>query len=321
MNGMQTKYAAGECFDHGALAVGSAAAGHRIAYWQYGNPDGKAAVYLHGGPGAGSSPATAGLFNPAEYRIVLFDQRGCGQSTPHASVEENTTWDLVSDIEQLREHLGIAQWLVCGGSWGSALALAYAQTHPASVRALVLRGIFTLRKEELLWFYQEGASWIFPDLWEGFVAPIPQAERGDLLHAYHKRLMGDDKAAQMQCAKAWSFWEGATLSLGQDTQREADFSQDEFALAFARIENHYFVNGGFWESDSQLIDNAARLKDIPSVIVQGRYDIVTPMHTAWALSKAMPHAQLKIIPTAGHAVSEPGIVTALTAATDQFLTL
>lgn len=313
---MKTLYPAGDFFDAGFLPVSG---GHTIAYWQYGNPQGAPAVYLHGGPGAGSNPATAGLFDPTRYRIVLFDQRGCGKSTPHASIENNTTWDLVADTERLREHLGIGKWLVCGGSWGSALALAYAQTHPAAVTALVLRGIFTLRRAELLWFYQEGASWIFPDLWEGFLAPIPPDERGDLLHAYHRRLTGSDRAAQLAAAKAWSRWEGQTLSLAPDNVREEEFAQDDFALAFARIENHYFVNGGFFDADGQLIARANILKDIPTTIVQGRYDIVTPMQTAWALARAMPHARLRVIGDAGHAVSEPGIITAITQATDSYL--
>ena len=302
-------------FSSGRIQCGSL---HEISYEEYGNPDGKPAVYLHGGPGAGSHPSMAQYFNPEKYRIVLFDQRGCGKSTPHAELRENTTWDLVADMERIRSHLNISKWLVCGGSWGSALALAYAQTHPEAVTEIVLRGIFTLRRSELLWFYQEGASWVFPDLWEGFLAPIPLAERGDLMSAYHRRLTGDDPEERLACAKAWSRWEGATLSLLSDPKREENFSDDAFATAFARIECHYFVNGGFFESDGQLIANAAKIRHIPSVIIQGRYDIVTPAKTAWELHRALPESSLKIVPDAGHSATEPGIAREIVAATDRF---
>lgn len=312
---MKTLYEYGEPFDSGMLDVGD---GHCISYRQFGNPDGRAAVYLHGGPGAGSSAETAGLFNPALYRIVLFDQRGCGASTPHAELAANTTWHLVEDMEKLRRHLGIEKWLVCGGSWGSALALAYAETHPAPVTEIILRGIFTLRRAELLWFYQEGTSWLYPDLWQQYLAPIPPAERGDMMSAYYRRLTGADEALRLACAKAWSAWEGATLSFAADAAREAHFSGDQFALAFARIECHYFVHGGFFEYDGQLLANAARLKDIPTVIVQGRYDVVTPMRTAWELAQALPSARFAVVGDAGHAVTEPGITDAIIAATDAF---
>ena len=311
----RSPYEINKPYDTGMLEVGD---GHRIAYQQYGNPSGKAAVYLHGGPGAGSSAATAGLFNPRQYRIILFDQRGCGASTPHAELHANTTWHLVEDMERLRRHLQIEKWLVCGGSWGSALALAYAQTHPQPVTELILRGIFTLRREELLWFYQDGASWLFPDLWQAFIAPIPPAERGDLMSAYYRRLTGADETARLACAQAWSQWEGATLSLAQDKTREEEFGDAHFALAFARIECHYFVHGGFMKYDGQLIAEAGKLAHIPSVIVQGRYDVVTPAQTAWALKQQMPQAQWRLIEDAGHAVTEPGITAAIVEATDAF---
>lgn len=302
-------------YDHGMLNVGD---GHQIAYWQFGSPGGKPAVYLHGGPGAGSGLNTARLFDPQQYRIILFDQRGCGASLPHADLTANTTWHLVADMEKLRRHLQIEKWLVCGGSWGSALAMAYAQTHPAAVSEIVLRGIFTLRRAELLWFYQEGASWLFPDLWQAFLAPIPPAERGDMMSAYYRRLTGDDQTQRRRCAKAWSGWEGATLSLLADQRRETSFADEQFALAFARIECHYFVHGGFFDFDGQLLAQAERLAAIPTVIVQGRYDIVTPMQTAWELAQALPDAEFVVVPDAGHAVTEAGITSAIIAATNRF---
>ncbi|ODN64614.1 prolyl aminopeptidase, partial [Burkholderia cenocepacia] len=238
-------------------------------------------------------------------------------STPHASLENNTTWDLVADIERLREMVGAEQWLVFGGSWGSALAIAYAETHPERVSALIVRGIFTMRRAELLWYYQEGASWLFPDHWEDFLAPIPEAERGDLMAAYHRRLTGDDEAAKLEAARAWSIWEGRTITLLPDPALAAHFADGHYALAFARIENHYFVNKGFVE-EGQLLRDAHRLAGIPGVIVQGRYDIATPARTAWELSKAWPDATFEIVPGAGHAYNEPGILEALVAATDRF---
>ena len=291
---------------------------HELHYEEVGNPDGKPVVFLHGGPGGGIDPDHRRYFDPKAYRIVLFDQRGCGKSTPHASLEENTTWDLVADIERLREHLGIDSWQVFGGSWGSTLALAYAQTHPDRVTELVLRGIFLLRRSELLWFYQEGASHIFPDIWEGYVAPIPEIERGDMMAAYYKRLTGNDAAICQEAAKAWSVWEGSTLSLWPDPEREAHSGEDDFALAFARIECHYFVNGGFFERDGQRLEDVDKIRHIPTVIVQGRYDICTPIRTAWDLHKAWPEADFRLVSDAGHAGSEPGNVHELVSATDRF---
>ncbi len=311
---LHTLYPPIEPYRQGRLEVGD---GH-ILYWELcGNPHGKPAVFLHGGPGAGCSPIHRRQFDPARYNVLLFDQRGCGRSTPHASLDANTTWHLVEDIERLRTLVGIERWLVFGGSWGSALALAYAETHPGRVTELVLRGIFALRHAELQWYYQEGASWLFPDKWERFLAPIPEAERGDLIAAYHRRLTHSDRAVRIEAAKAWSLWEGETITLLPN----ADFTQlhgeDEFALAFARIENHYFVNKGFLR-EGQLIADAARLRAIPGVIVQGRYDIATPARTAWDLHRAWPEARFELVPDAGHAFSEPGIVDRLVGATDRF---
>jgi proline iminopeptidase len=304
-----------EPYRTGHLAVGS---GHTIYFEESGNPDGQPALFLHGGPGGGSQPSQRRFFDPAHYRIILFDQRGCGRSTPYASLVDNTTWHLVSDIEALRAHLGIKRWLVLGGSWGSTLALAYAQTHPDQVSHLVLRGIFLLRKWEIDWFYQSGADAIYPDAFENYLAPIPPEERGDLLHAYYRRLTGTDEQAQILAARAWSRWEGATLSLLPDPDREARFGEDTYALAFARIESHYFVNRGFFRQDDQLLVDAHRLRAIPGVIVQGRYDVVTPLRSAFDLHKAWPEAKFEIIPDAGHATSEPGIIDALVRAADSF---
>ena len=291
---------------------------HEIYVEECGNPKGKPVIFVHGGPGGGCAPDYRRLFDPTAYRIVLFDQRGCGRSRPHAELTDNTTWHLVSDMEAIRSHLGIERWQVFGGSWGSTLALAYAETHPERATELILRGIFTLRCKELLWFYQEGASNVFPDAWEKFLAPIPADERGDLMAAYYRRLTGPDPAVRLEAAKAWSMWEGSTLSLYPDDRRVADFGRDDYAIAFARIECHYFVNKGFFESDTQLIDNVGRIRHIPAVIVQGRYDMCTPMRTAWDLSRAWPEADLKIVPDAGHAFTEPGIRHALILATDRF---
>ncbi|MFL5186394.1 MAG: prolyl aminopeptidase [Microvirga sp.] len=311
---MRTFYPEIEPYDHGMLDVGD---GHRV-YWELcGNPDGKPVVFLHGGPGGGCTPAQRRLFDPEKYRILLFDQRGCGRSTPYASLEANTTWHLVADIERLREMTGVDKWMVFGGSWGSTLALAYAETHPERVTELVLRGIFTLRRSELLWYYQEGASWIFPDKWEAFLAAIPEAERGDLMAAYRKRLTDPDPAVQAKAARAWSLWEGETITLLHNQGYSDQFGDEHYAIAFARIENHYFVNEG-WFEEGQLIRNAHRLKGIPGVIIQGRYDVATPPKTAWDLHKAWPEAQFIMVPDAGHAVSEPGITHHLIEATDAF---
>ncbi|MDE2175471.1 MAG: prolyl aminopeptidase [Betaproteobacteria bacterium] len=311
---LRTYYPPIEPFKTGVLDTGE---GHQI-YWELcGNPQGRPAVFLHGGPGSGCSPDHRRLFDPQRYCVLLFDQRGCGRSTPHASLENNTTWHLVADIERLRTLLGVDRWLVFGGSWGSTLALAYAQTHTARVSALILRGIFTLRREELLWFYQEGASWLFPDLWEGFLAPIPEAERGDLIGAYRKRLTGADPAAQLACARAWSVWEGQTIRLLPDAVNAAHHAQDAFSLAFARIENHYFVHEG-WMEQGQLIRDAGKLAEVPGVIVQGRYDVCTPVRSAWDLHRAWPQADFQLVPDAGHAYNEPGILSRLIEATDRF---
>lgn len=311
---MRTLYPEIEPYEHGMLDVGD---GHRV-YWELcGNPKGKPVVFLHGGPGGGFSPSQRRFFDPEKYRILLFDQRGCGRSQPYASLEANTTWHLVADIERLREMIGVEKWMVFGGSWGSTLALAYAETHPDRVSELVLRGIFTLRRAELLWYYQEGASWMFPDKWERFLAPIPVEERNDMMAAYRKRLTHSDPAVQQEAARAWSLWEGETITLMPDQGYTDQFGDAHYALAFARIENHYFVNEGFFE-EGQLIRNAHRLKDIPAVIIQGRYDVATPAKTAWDLHKAWPEAKFVMVPDAGHAGSEPGIAHHLVEATDAF---
>jgi proline iminopeptidase len=291
---------------------------HEIHWEECGNPHGKPAILIHGGPGGGSNDFMRRLHDPSAYRIVLFDQRGCGRSTPHASLEDNTTWHLVADMERIREERGIERWQVVGGSWGSTLGLAYAQTHPERVSEIVLRGIFTLRREELSWFYQAGCHQIFPDAWEGFLAPIPPDERHDMIAAYHRRLTSADRAVQIEAARAWSIWEGTTISLLPDPARIAKFGQDDYAVAFARIECHYFMNAGFFERDDQLIADVGRIRRIPGVIVQGRYDVVTPMRTAWDLHAAWPEADFRLVADAGHAVTEPGITREIVAATDRF---
>jgi proline iminopeptidase len=291
---------------------------HEIYYEESGNPEGKPAVFVHGGPGGGTDAKQRRFFDPAAYRIILFDQRGCGKSTPHASLEDNTTWHLVEDMETLREHLGIARWQVFGGSWGSTLALSYAEKHPQRVTELVLRGIFMLRAKELRWFYQEGASALFPDAWDKYLAAIPKEEHGDLMRAYYKRLTSDDPAVQQRAAKAWSIWEASTSFLYQNQEYVTQAGEDEFALAFARIECHYFVNGGFFERETQLLDDVDKIRKIPAVIVQGRYDVVCPMMSAWELHRAWPEADLEVIPDAGHSAFEPGIVHELILATDRF---
>jgi proline iminopeptidase len=314
---MKTLYPAIEPFETARLRVSPV---HELYYEQCGKPNGQPAVFLHGGPGGGLIPEYRQFFDPTTYRVVLFDQRGAGQSTPHASLEENTTWHLVEDIECLREHLGIERWLVFGGSWGSTLSLAYAQTHPDRVSALVLRGIFLCRPNEIRWFYQEGegAGAIFPDVWEEYVRIIPHAERGDMLSAYHRRLMSDDEAVRLEAAKAWSIWEGSTSKLFPDQQLIDHAGETHFALALALIECHYFVNNAFFESDNYLVENIGKIRHIPAVIVQGRYDVVCPMMSAWELHRAWPEAELEIIGDAGHSATEPGIVRALIDATDRF---
>jgi len=306
-----------EPFASERLAVGD---GHVLYVEQCGHPQGIPALFLHGGPGAGCAASHRRFFDPARYRAVLFDQRGCGRSTPHAGLDHNDTWSLVSDIERIREHLGIERWLVFGGSWGSTLALAYAQAHPERVRALVVRGIFLCRPEEIHWFYQQGAGWVFPDYWQAFLAPIPAPERGNLLDAYHRRLTGDDEAAKLSAAKAWSIWEGRCATLLPDAGLREAFADERLALSLARIECHYFVNDSFLRPN-QLLAQAGRLKDIPGVIIHGRYDLICPLRSAWELHQVWPRADLQIIPDAGHAAFEPGIARALVAATDRFADL
>lgn len=289
---------------------------HTIYMEQSGNLKGLPAVALHGGPGGGLSPEMRRFFDPQRYRVVMMDQRGCGRSTPHAELRENTTWDLVADIEQVREKLGIEKWLVFGGSWGSTLALAYAAKHPERVSGLVLRGIFTLRKSEIDWFYQDGASQVFPDAFARYAAAIPEAERGDFLAAYHKRLTSPDWETRLKAARAWARWEGETISIAGPSALPSRFNEDRFVEAFARIENHYFVNHGFFAHDGWLLDQAPRMRGIPCRIAQGRYDMCTPMTTAWELKQRWPEAELEIVHDAGHSSLEPGIVDALIRATD-----
>ena len=292
--------------------------GHEIYWEECGSPHGRPAVFVHGGPGAGADAKARRFFDPKRYRIVLFDQRGCGRSRPHASLEQNTTWDLVADMERLREHLGIERWLVFGGSWGSTLSLAYAQSHPDRVTGLVLRGIFMLRRRELAWFYQQGASAIFPDKWEAYVAAIPPQERGDLIQAFHRRLTSGDPVAARAAARAWAVWEGSTSLLYPDEDNAARWGEERFALAVARIECHYFVHGGFMRSEDQLLAGVDRIRHIPGVIVQGRYDVVCPMMTAWELHRAWPEAEFHLVGDAGHSALEPGITHELVKATDRF---
>jgi len=291
---------------------------HTLYYEEAGNPEGKPVVFLHGGPGGGIVPMYRQFFDPARWRIILFDQRGCGQSTPHAELADNTTWDLVADIEKLRSHLEIAHWSVFGGSWGSTLALAYAQTHPAQCDGLILRGIFMLRPKEIEWFYQSGASYIFPDAWEGYLAPIPAAEQHELVAAYYRRLTSTDASIRQAAAKAWSVWEASTSKLIPDADLMERFGEGSFADAFARIECHYFINGGFFRSPEQLLENIDAIRHIPAVVVQGRYDVVCPMISAWDLHRAWPEADFIVVADAGHSATEPGITSALIAATDRF---
>jgi proline iminopeptidase len=291
---------------------------HEVHFEECGNPQGQPVVFVHGGPGGGIIPMYRQFFDPQAYRIVLFDQRGCGKSRPHASLEENTTWHLVDDMELIREKLGIDRWVVFGGSWGSTLSLAYAQSYPDRVKALVLRGIFLLRPQELRWFYQEGAHHIFPDVWETYLEPIPPGERDDLLGAYYRRLTSEDREVRLQAARAWSVWEGSTSKLFPDPELIAHTGEDEFAEAFARIECHYFMNRGFFSHPDQLLDGVEQIRDIPAVIVQGRYDVVCPAVTAWDLHLRWPEAEFHLIPDAGHAAAEPGTLSRLVEATDRF---
>lgn len=308
-----------EPYEYGFLDVGD---GHEL-YWECcGNPEGKPAVFLHGGPGAGAKPANRRLFDPARYRIVVFDQRGCGRSRPHASephsdLSTNTTWHLVADIEALREYLDVEGWLVLGGSWGSALALAYAETHPERVTELVLRGVFTVRRSELDWLYQGAAGAIFPERYQDFLALVDLADRGDVLGAYRRLINDPDPAVHGPAAVAWSVWEASTVTLVEDPMLLAEFSDPAYSLAFARIENYYFSNAG-WLDDGQLLANASALQGIPGIIVQGRYDMCTPPVTAWELHQAWPNSRLVMVPATGHAGSEVGIIRGLVQATDEF---
>jgi len=313
-NTLRHLYPAIEPYDSGMLETGD---GHSVYWERVGTPGAKPAVFLHGGPGGGCTADHRRLFDPALYDVLLFDQRGCGRSLPHACLDNNTTWDLVADIERLREMCGVDQWRVFGGSWGWTLALAYSETYPQHDSALIVRGVYTLTKAELNWYYQYGVSEMFPDRWELFTAPIPESERDNLMAAYHKRLTGSDEAEKLACAKAWSQWEASTITIEHDAELVDDFGGDHFALAFARIENHFFMNAG-WLEEGQLLRDAHKLAGIPGAIVHGRYDMPCPLKYAWQLSKAWPDATLHVIERAGHAVSEPGILDQLIRATDRF---
>lgn len=291
---------------------------HTIHVQEAGNPNGKPVIFLHGGPGGGIEPVYRQYFNPERYRIILFDQRGCGKSTPFAELKENTTWDLIEDIEAIRNELNISRWVVFGGSWGSTLALAYAETYPAPVKALILRGIFLLRPKEIRWFYQEGANYIFPDIWESYLAPIPQSERDDLVAAYYKRLCSPDRETRLKAAKAWSIWEGSTSKLFQDPSLIERTGDGAFAEAFARIECHYFIHHGYFESENYILDHIDRIRHIPAVIVQGRYDVVCPVTSAWDLHRAWPEADFHIIPDAGHSMTEKGTRSTLIEYTEKY---
>ncbi len=311
-------YPENEPFASGWLNTGGP---HEIYFEECGLRGGKPAVVLHGGPGGAINPTMRRFYDPSRWRVMLFDQRGCGKSRPNASLEDNTTWALIEDIERLRKQMGVEKWSVFGGSWGSTLALAYAITHPERVESLILRGVFLLTRRELAWFYQNGASMMFPDAWERFVEPIPPAERGDMMAAYHRRLTHTSRTVQSKAAAAWSQWEGDTISLRGPEARPSKFNEVDFAVAFARIECHYFVNGGFFPEDGWVLNNIHRLQDIPGWIVQGRFDVVTPLESAWALHKAWPKAQFDIVWDAGHASTEPGVIDGLVRATDQALSV
>jgi proline iminopeptidase len=311
---MKTLYPEIEPFDTGFLQVSEL---HSVYFERCGNADGIPVVFLHGGPGGGLIPMYRQFFDPEAYHIILFDQRGSGKSTPHAELKENTTWDLIADIEKLREKLSIEKWFVFGGSWGSTLSLAYAETHPDRVSGLILRGIFLTRRSELLWFYQYGASEIFPDYWERFRDEIPPAERDDFMKAYYRRLTSDDEQVRLSAARAWSVWEGATSKLFPDENLMQHWEGEHEALSLARIECHYFMNSSFFPSESYLLDNVGKIRHIPTVIVQGRYDVVCPATSAWQLHKAFPEADLQIIADAGHSISERGITAALVEAMDK----
>ena len=294
---------------------------HTIHVEESGNKNGKPVIFLHGGPGGGTEPIYRQYFDPNRWRIIIFDQRGCGQSTPASELTDNTTWDLVSDIEKIRKHLNIDKWTVFGGSWGSTLSLSYAIKHPNHCTALILRGIFMLRQKELKWFYQEGASFIYPDAWEKYLEPIPKNKRHDLMSAYYEILTGDDKQARYKAAKAWSIWEASTSKLIQNEKSLHHFEKDDIADIFARIECHYFINKGFFEYDGWILDQIDIIRNIPSVIVQGRYDVVCPMITAWELHKKWPEADFHVIPDSGHSMLEVGIRNKLIEYTNKFSVL
>lgn len=304
-----------EPFNKGMLKVSDL---HTLYWEESGNPQGNPVVFLHGGPGGGVNPEQRCFFDPKVYRIILFDQRGSGQSLPCAELKENTTWNLVKDIETIREMLKIDKWVVFGGSWGSTLALTYAISHPNRVKALILRGIFLCRPSEIQWFYQEGASQIFPDVWDSYLAPIPESERGDLVKAYYKRLTSEDSAVRLEAAKAWSKWEAATSRLIVDPASIEEFDEPEYALSFARIECHYFINNAFFETNNWILENIEKIRHIPGVIVQGRYDVVCPARSAWDLHKAWPEAEFYFTADAGHAAAEPGTRSKLIEAADKF---
>jgi len=314
MNDRRTLYPPIEPYETGMLDVGD---GHSLYWERCGTPGAKPAVFLHGGPGSGCSPKQRQQFDPKKYDVLLFDQRGCGRSTPFASLEDNSTWHLVADIERLRELAGVDQWMVFGGSWGSTLGLSYAQTHPARVTELVLRGIFLFRQSEVDWLYKYGASELYPEGWQDFVGLVQEGERGDVVEAYYRRLTSEDPATRLAAAKAWSMWEGLTVTLLPDPQMLKEFTEDQHAIAVARIECHYMRNLG-WLDDDQLLENAHKLKGIPGVIVQGRHDCCTPPSAAWALKQAWPEVELEIVPDGGHLFTEPGITDGLVRATDRF---
>jgi len=315
---MRELYPEIEPYQQGYLKVSPV---HEIYYEQSGNPDGIPIVFVHGGPGGGTEPFQRRFFDPAAYRIVLFDQRGAGKSRPHASLEDNTTWHLVSDMERLREELGIERWVVFGGSWGSTLGLAYSETHPERTRGVIVRGIFLVRPKEIAWFYQEGASFLFPDAWEEYLEPIPPVERGDMVSAYYRRLTSSDASVRARAARAWSVWEGSTSRLRQDPKLIARSGGAAFADALARIECHYFVHGSFLRHPDQLLDEVEKIRRIPGVIIQGRYDVVCPPISAWDLHRRWPEAEFHMVPDAGHSAMEPGIIDRLVEATDRFRTL
>tara|TARA_Y100001936_G_scaffold146581_1_gene142969 strand:- start:307 stop:1263 length:957 start_codon:yes stop_codon:yes gene_type:complete len=304
-----------EPFDSGFLKKGK----HEIYFEQCGNPKGKPAIFLHGGPGGGCGSLSRRFFNPKKYRIILFDQRGCGRSKPHTCLEDNTTWHLIEDIESIREKLNIKKWLIFGGSWGSTLAIAYAQKHPKKVSEMVLRGIFMLRQKELQWFYQYGASEMYPEAWQGFLKEIPENERDNLIEAYRKIFYGENKEKQLSAAKAWSKWEASCSFINHNPNAVRESINAEFALAFALIENHYFVNKGFLDNENQLLDNIDIIRDIPSIIIQGRYDVVCPPTTAYELYSRWPESQLVIAPFSGHSAFEKEITHELIEATNKFI--